>query len=577
MRSLGVKAVISAVRGGLAPARLEPGDFVVCDQFVDRTTGRETRSSTGPIVTHVSSADLYDPELRRIALEVIREHGITVHDGGTVVVIQGPRFSTKAESNWFSDAGWEVINMTQYPEAYLCRELGMAVVNIALITDYDAGVLEGTEAVDRARRPRGLRAERGAHPARSSSTWSGGSPPTSTRSGRGTRSEFTRGDGHVAGPRTSASSRRGSRTDRMSRCPRPLRPLHRPRPSPCHGCVRCGASIPISESMRERCNPLGPQGAARAGSRDGPWARGRGRRPRRRRPLRDERRRAVPLAAASTSRAARLGCGSRSRSPTADRAPAAPTCRVGDPSCGHRARDPFVHEPGHPAGRDGDLRRAGDHLGARRGRSPWTATRHAIASPVRDPLRARRRRAGGADPARALRARGAGRLQVGTGRGHRGRPSLGGARHRRHPGPVSGRRHPGRASLAPTTPSADGPRARLPAPVRRRGAVGAGLLGQDAVAREPVPDGGDDERLREMVDLGDHVPRRLVVHPLHPLVALEQDPPARSAVSRAKATSAANRPAIASVVTCRSRRRAASAPSRGWSPPPRRSPSPPAG
>jgi 5'-methylthioadenosine phosphorylase len=65
-----------------------------------------------------------------------------------VVVIQGPRFSTRAESKWFSDAGWEVISMTQYPESFLCRELGMAVVNISLITDYDAGVLEGTEAVD---------------------------------------------------------------------------------------------------------------------------------------------------------------------------------------------------------------------------------------------------------------------------------------------------------------------------------------------------------------------------------------------------------------------------------------------
>ena len=64
------------------------------------------------------------------------------------MVIQGPRFSTKAESKWFHDAGWEVINMTQYPEAYLCRELGMAVVNISLITDYDSGVHAGTEAVD---------------------------------------------------------------------------------------------------------------------------------------------------------------------------------------------------------------------------------------------------------------------------------------------------------------------------------------------------------------------------------------------------------------------------------------------
>ena len=147
MRSLGVQAVISPCAAGSLQRHVEPGHFVVSDQFVDRTTGRADTFFDGPIVSHVSSAEIYDPVLRGIALEVIREHGITVHDGGTVVVIQGPRFSTKAESKWFSDAGWEVINMTQYPEAYLCRELGMAVVNIALITDYDAGVLEGTEAV----------------------------------------------------------------------------------------------------------------------------------------------------------------------------------------------------------------------------------------------------------------------------------------------------------------------------------------------------------------------------------------------------------------------------------------------
>ena len=147
MRSLGVQAVISPCAAGSLQRHVEPGHFVVSDQFVDRTTGRSDTFFDGPIVSHVSSAEIYDPTLRGIALNVIREHGITVHDGGTVVVIQGPRFSTKAESKWFSDAGWEVINMTQYPEAYLCRELGMAVVNIALITDYDAGVLEGTEAV----------------------------------------------------------------------------------------------------------------------------------------------------------------------------------------------------------------------------------------------------------------------------------------------------------------------------------------------------------------------------------------------------------------------------------------------
>ena len=148
MRSLGVKAVISPCAAGSLQREVAPGDFVVCDQFVDRTRGRADTFFDGPIVSHVSAAEIYDPTLRAIAIDVIREHGIPVHERGTVVVIQGPRFSTKAESKWFSDAGWEVINMTQYPEAYLCRELGMAVVNISLITDYDAGVIEGTEAVN---------------------------------------------------------------------------------------------------------------------------------------------------------------------------------------------------------------------------------------------------------------------------------------------------------------------------------------------------------------------------------------------------------------------------------------------
>lgn len=148
MRALGVRAVISPCAVGSLQRRIAPGDFVVCDQFVDRTNGRPDTFYDGPIVTHLSSADIYDPELRRIALEVIRHYGIAVHERGTMVVIQGPRFSSKAESRWFSAAGWDVVGMTQFPEAYLCRELGMAVVNIALVTDYDAGVIEGTEAVD---------------------------------------------------------------------------------------------------------------------------------------------------------------------------------------------------------------------------------------------------------------------------------------------------------------------------------------------------------------------------------------------------------------------------------------------
>lgn len=147
MRSIGCKAIISPCAAGSLQPHVKPGDFVVCDQFVDRTNGRTDTFFDGPIVTHVSPAETYDPVLRQIAVDTVRAHGIECHDKGTVVVIQGPRFSTKSESKWFHDAGWEVINMTQYPEAYLCRELGMSVVNIALITDYDSGVFTGTEAV----------------------------------------------------------------------------------------------------------------------------------------------------------------------------------------------------------------------------------------------------------------------------------------------------------------------------------------------------------------------------------------------------------------------------------------------
>ena len=169
----------------------------MCDQFVDRTSGRADTFYDGPIVTHLSSAETYDPVLRQLAIETIRDHGIEVHERGTVVVIQGPRFSTKAESKWFSDAGWEVINMTQYPEAWLCRELGMAVVNISLITDYDAGVHEGTEAVNATERARGLPGRTPSGSRRSCSTSSGGSRPTSTRSGARDALGPTRGDGHA--------------------------------------------------------------------------------------------------------------------------------------------------------------------------------------------------------------------------------------------------------------------------------------------------------------------------------------------------------------------------------------------
>lgn len=147
-RKVGVHAVISPCAAGSLQAHVRPGDFVVCDQFVDRTNGRADTFYEGAIVTHVSMAEPYHPELRRLAIEAIKKHGIPCVERGTVVVVQGPRFSTKAESLWYTQMGWEVINMTQYPEAYLCRELGMAVVNISLITDYDCGVVADVEEVN---------------------------------------------------------------------------------------------------------------------------------------------------------------------------------------------------------------------------------------------------------------------------------------------------------------------------------------------------------------------------------------------------------------------------------------------
>ena len=147
LKELGASRVIAPTAAGSLQAHVEPGHFVVCDQFVDRTAGRaDSFYLDGPRVAHVSPADPYCPVLRELAVAAGREQGVTMHDRGTVVVIQGPRFSTRAESRWFSSLGWEVINMTQYPEAVLARELELCYVNISLITDYDAG-LEGSPDV----------------------------------------------------------------------------------------------------------------------------------------------------------------------------------------------------------------------------------------------------------------------------------------------------------------------------------------------------------------------------------------------------------------------------------------------
>jgi 5'-methylthioadenosine phosphorylase len=145
MKELGVKRIIGPCAAGSLKKEVAPGHFVLCDQFVDRTKGRADTFYDGPITTHVSPAEPYCGQLREIAYRIGKDMGITMHKTGTMVVIQGPRFSTRAESNWFAKMGWSVINMTGYPEGYLAREKEMCYVNISLITDYDVGI-EGENA-----------------------------------------------------------------------------------------------------------------------------------------------------------------------------------------------------------------------------------------------------------------------------------------------------------------------------------------------------------------------------------------------------------------------------------------------
>jgi 5'-methylthioadenosine phosphorylase len=143
---LGVTRVVAPNAVGSLKAEIRPGDLVFCDQFVNFTTGRKDTFYDGPETTHVSTAEPYCPQMREVAVEVAKDMGLRFHEKGTVVVIQGPRFSTKAESRFFSGQGWDVINMTQYPEVVLAREKELCFLNISLATDYDAG-LEGHPGV----------------------------------------------------------------------------------------------------------------------------------------------------------------------------------------------------------------------------------------------------------------------------------------------------------------------------------------------------------------------------------------------------------------------------------------------
>lgn len=140
-KKLGVRQILAPCAVGSLQPKIKPGDFVICDQFIDRTRERQDTFFNGPKVAHISSADPYCPGLRNLIIKQCQVLKIPYHPQGVVVVIQGPRFSTKAESAYYQKQGWPVINMTQYPECVLARELEICYANISLVTDYDAGLI----------------------------------------------------------------------------------------------------------------------------------------------------------------------------------------------------------------------------------------------------------------------------------------------------------------------------------------------------------------------------------------------------------------------------------------------------
>lgn len=139
LRALGVRQVLGPCAVGGLRHEVAPGDVVVPDQLVDRTWGRvQTFVETGAV--HLPFADPYCPRVTA----AVRTADPTVAIGGTMVVIEGPRFSTRAESRHYGEQGWTLINMTGHPEAVLARELRMCYSAIALVTDMDAGVESGS-------------------------------------------------------------------------------------------------------------------------------------------------------------------------------------------------------------------------------------------------------------------------------------------------------------------------------------------------------------------------------------------------------------------------------------------------
>ncbi len=137
MRDLGVKSIIAPSAVGSLREEMKPGDLVIPDQFIDFTKGRKATFYDGAVVGHFSLADPFCPDLNRLAAESAKRLGIPFHGSGTYVCIEGPRFSTRAESKLFRSWGADIIGMTLVPEVCLAREAGICYSTLATVTDYD--------------------------------------------------------------------------------------------------------------------------------------------------------------------------------------------------------------------------------------------------------------------------------------------------------------------------------------------------------------------------------------------------------------------------------------------------------
>ncbi|HEY4673593.1 MAG TPA: S-methyl-5'-thioadenosine phosphorylase [Nitrososphaerales archaeon] len=136
-KELGVKRIVAPSAVGSLKEEMEPGHIVIPDQFIDRTRSRASTFYEGGLVCHVSTADPFCPDLRKIVISTAKKMKLDVHKDGTYVCIEGPRFSTRAESKMFRQWGAHIIGMTLVPEVVLAREQEMCYVNIATVTDYD--------------------------------------------------------------------------------------------------------------------------------------------------------------------------------------------------------------------------------------------------------------------------------------------------------------------------------------------------------------------------------------------------------------------------------------------------------